>query len=42
VAVLDRSVQVLQQANPLVAAWRRAPVAGELDEIDLVRRADRT
>jgi hypothetical protein len=25
-----------------MAPWRRAPVAGELDEIDLVRRADRT
>jgi hypothetical protein len=42
VALLDGPVQVLQEANPLVAAGRSAPVAGELDEIDLVRRADRT
>src|SRR5262249_500939 len=38
VATLDRPVQVLQQANPLVAAGRGAPVAGELDEIDFVGR----
>jgi hypothetical protein len=41
VAVLDGPVQVLQQPNPLVAAGCGAPVAGELDEIDFVRRADR-
>jgi hypothetical protein len=40
-AALDGPVQVLQQANPLVAARRGAPVAGELDEIDFVRRTDR-
>jgi hypothetical protein len=42
VATLDGPVQVLQQANPLVAAGRGASVAGELDEIDFVRRTDRT
>jgi hypothetical protein len=40
-AVLDGSIQVLQEANTLVAACR-ASIPGELDEIDLVRRADRT
>jgi len=41
VTALDGAVQVLQEANPLVAAWRGASVAGELDEIDFVRRTDR-
>jgi hypothetical protein len=40
VAALDGPVQVLQQANALVTAGRGAPVAGELDEIDFVRRTD--
>ena len=37
VPILDRSVQVLQQPDPLVAARRGAPVAGELDEVEVVQ-----
>jgi hypothetical protein len=41
VAVLDRPGAVLHQPDPLVAARRAAPVAGELDEIELVHSFDR-
>ena len=37
VPILDRPVQVLQQPDPLVAARRGAPVAGQLDEVEVVQ-----
>jgi hypothetical protein len=41
VAVLHRRVQILQQPYAVVAAGGRSPVAGQLDEVELVVDADR-
>jgi len=41
VPAFDRGVQVFQQSHPLVSAGDGAPVAGELDEIELVKQRDR-
>jgi hypothetical protein len=42
VTIRDRSVQILQQPDPLMAARRGAAVAGKLHEIELVQRSDRS